>query len=503
MQQLLDHRGMAIDPATIQAIRQTKSDQYPPTHRVPYSGRTRAGVIMTPDQAMTVSSVWACVRYLTISIAKLHWDLKKEIDGGTEKQESNPVHYLLRYRASNEWSSFQFRETLLYWALRWGNGYAEIERTVGGRPFALWPLEPWRVLVMRDIDTEELFYQYFPQRGGLVNLEARDVFHLRGLGDGPVGLSVMAYAAESIGWAKAAQLFGASFFRQSANPSGIVKMKKELTPEAMALLRAEFNRLYAGPSNSNKTAFLDNEMDYQAISIEQEKAQFVETNQFLLDEVCRWFGVPPHKIYNLLRATFTNIEHQSLEVVGDSLTPWARRFCDEADFKMLGQNRNGLYSCMDFKEILMADMAGRMAFYQGLRNIGALNANEIRTSEEMNAIPEDEGGEKYTLQSGMTTLDQIGQVDKALNAVDPAGNRGGGQTTEPGDTGDSETDTSDTGEPAEQDPNVNDRWRAQGVLETKIDELEGRLGRVAAKDRESRQGQDTGATKEAAEAIAY
>jgi HK97 family phage portal protein len=217
----------------------------------------------------------------------------------------------------------------------------------------------------------------------------------------------MAYAADSIGWARAAQLFGASFFRQSANPSGVVKMKRALSPEGLAELRSDFNKLYGGPSGANKVVFLDVEMDYQAISVEPEKGQFIETNQFLLDEVCRWFGVPPHKIYNLLRATFSNIEHQSIEVEEDSIEPWAIRFQDEADYKLLGQNRRSLYSQIELRELAMADMKTRMEYNQGMRNMGAMNVNEIRRREGLNGIGPD--GEKYTMQSGMTTLDKIGE----------------------------------------------------------------------------------------------
>lgn len=454
--QLLDHRGNPVDKAAIEMARQTKDDQYPSTHRgVAYSGRTRAGVLMTPDQALTISAVWACVRYLTQSIAKLPWNLLKRTGDNVQIQDMNRIHWMINYRPSEEWSSFQLRETLMLWALRWGNGYAEIERTENGLPWKLWPIHPSRVTVARDIDTEELFYSITPQRGQSVDVEARDIFHLRGMGEGPVGLSVMAYAAESLGWTKAAQLFGAAFFRQSANPSGIVQMKKTLSPEALSALRSEFNKLYSGPGNANRTVFLDNEMEYQAITVEQEKAQFIETNQYLLDEVCRWFGVPPHKIYNLLRSTFTNIEHQSLEVVGDSLKPWARRLADEADYKLLGQNRMNMYTAFDFREILQPDMKTRMEFYQGMRNMAAMNANEIRAEEGLNEISDEDGGNKYTMQSGNTTLEQIGQV------LSP----GAAPGTSPAQPSEEPDEPDEPEEPAETNPSTNDYWHGAGALD--------------------------------------
>lgn len=369
---------------------------------------TKAGVPMNADAMLKVSACWACTRFLSQTVAGIPWQLKQTSERGSVVLSQHPTNALLNRRVSREWSSFQFRETMTHWGLRWGNGYAEIEWSENGRPLALWPIHPSRVQVMRDGETQELVYAVYANSGGVVYMAAEDIFHLRGYGESPVGLSVMAYAAQSMGWAAAAQIFGASFFRQSATPSGVLQSKKKLSPEAVYNLREEFRTLYSGADSSNKVVVLDAEMEYKSISIDPEKSQFVETSQFLLDEICRWFGVPPHKIYNLLRATYSNIEHQSIEVVSDSIAPWARRFQDEADFKLLGGNRQRLFTKMDLQALVRSDMAGRMTFYQGMRNIGALNVNEIRDEEGLNGIGPD--GDKYTMQSGMTTLDQIGAV---------------------------------------------------------------------------------------------
>lgn len=402
---LLDGKGSPIDPATIEAIRRVQSGQ-PQTSRVAVPAVTAAGIAVNADNALKLSACWACARYLSQSVAVTPWNLRLETPRGSAVQKSHPVHWMLRDRASEEWSSFQFRETMTHWALRHGNGYAEIERYDNGRPAALWPIHPSRTRVMRDLRTGRIAYQVSGNSTGPVYLEPEDVFHLRGFGEGPVGLSLMDYAAQSLGWAAAVQLFGAGFFKRSANPSGIVTAKRKLTPEGLRELRSDFAKLYQGAGTQNQVVFLDGEMEYKPISSDPESSQFVETNQFLLDEICRWFGVPPHKIYNLLRSTFVNIEHQSIEAVYDSILPWAKRFQDEADLKLLGQNRTGYYTQMDLQELVRRDSASRMQFFQGLRNIGALNVNEIRGEEGYNDIGP--AGDKYTLQSGMTTLDKIG-----------------------------------------------------------------------------------------------
>jgi HK97 family phage portal protein len=229
----------------------------------------------------------------------------------------------------------------------------------------------------------------------------------------------MQYAAQSIGWARATQLFGASFFGNGANLSGVVTMKRALTPSGLELLKQKFADLYRGPLKGNQTAFLDNEMEYKPIGIEPEKGQFLETNMFLVEEICRWFGVPPHKIAHLLRATFSNIEHQSIEVVQDSLAPWVKRFEEEADFKLFGpNNRQGFFTKIYLQALLRGDTAARAAYYKTLREIGVFSVNDILALEDMNTIGAD--GDKRVMQSQFTTLEKIGETPEPVAPVSPA-----------------------------------------------------------------------------------
>src|SRR5690606_8059130 len=125
----------------------------------------------------------------------------------------------------------------------WGNAYAEIERDTVGRPLALWPIHPERVDVQRD-ETGALVYEVDNGARGKVLVPRADMFHVRGMGDGPVGLSVIDYAAQSIGWAQATEAFGAGYFGKGANPSGVVTMKKQMDTAGFKRLRAEFRQLY-------------------------------------------------------------------------------------------------------------------------------------------------------------------------------------------------------------------------------------------------------------------
>jgi HK97 family phage portal protein len=400
------------------AARRGVEQRDPGASRAPYPGKTLAGVYVTPDNAVQVPAVWACLRYLSQTVAMLPWNVMNSDGAGAEIQKKHPVQWLLHNRPNPEWSSFQFRETLLHWALRWGNGYAEIERDLAGRPYALWPIHPERVDPRRD-GNGKLYFSVNNGSGQTTDIELADMFHIRGFGEGPVGVNVMEYAAQSIGWAKAMQMFGATFFGNGANLSGVVQKKGTFKPEPLARLKAEFSKLFGGPRNSNRTAFLDDEMEWKPVSVNPKDSQLVDANYFLIEEICRWFGVPPHKIAHLLRATFSNIEHQAIEVVQDSVLPWVRRFEDEADYKLFGQNRQGFYTKLELRGLLRGDFASQVSGLKTLRDIGAVNAEEIREYLDMPPQPAGSGGEKYTMQGQYTTLDKVGEEPPAPPVVAP------------------------------------------------------------------------------------
>jgi HK97 family phage portal protein len=404
------------------ALRRAAEPRDPDAQRLPWGGRTLAGVYITPDTAVQVSAVWACLRYLSQTVAMLPWNVMKSPDGrGADVQSMHPVQWLLHTRPNPEWSSFQFRESLTHWALRWGNGYAEIERDMVGRPIALWPIHPERVEVCRDQETGALFYEVDNGAGQKSRIAAIDMFHIRGFGEGPVGVNVMDYAAQSIGWAKAVQLFGAAFFGNGANLGGVIsKEKGEFKPGPLARLKAEVDKLYRGVFRSNKIAYLDDGMKFTPTTVEPGKAQMVEANYFLIEEICRWFGVPPHKIAHLLRATFSNIEHQSIEVVQDSILPWVKRFEDEADYKLFGQNRQALYTKLELRGMLRGDFKSQQEGFAIMRHNGALNADEWREYVDMKPMPAGSGGDKYTMQEQYTELAKIGEEPPVTSGAAPA-----------------------------------------------------------------------------------
>lgn len=385
-------------------------DPQPQDARVVHFGRTQAGEFITSDTALQNAVVWACVTYLGRTVGQLPWRVMTEdADGVKQRVPTHPVDYLLSRRPCPEYPPLAWRETMVGWAARYGNAIAEIVRDQRGLAASLYPIHPERTTPRRSLETGELVWQVTSENGPVRVLSAMDVFHIRGYGEGPIGLDVMSYAAQSIGWAQATQMFGASFFGNGLNPTVVVETPAKLTLDGFKMLRASLDTVYKGPRNSNKPFIADGGMKVSKLSSTAEEAQFIETRQHQVAEMCRWFGVPPHKVMDLLRGTFSNIEHQSIEVVVDCITPWALRFEQEADFKLFGPaNKQGYFTRMDLKGLLRGDFKSRQEGLAIMRQWGIVSGDEWRALEDMNPIKND-GGDKYIVPLNFTTLEKVGE----------------------------------------------------------------------------------------------
>ena len=408
--------------------RTTRPDGWPGNpQRVFWSGRTDAGVVMDHDNSLRQSTVWACVQYLTKSVAQIDWNVVRELENGdVVPVPSSPVDWILNHRPNAEMGSFTFRQTMLGYALLWGNAYAEIQRDQAGRVVALWPINPDRVRPKRDVDGV-LYYEVWNGANGKEDMDAMDIFHIKGFGNGPIGYDVVSFAAQSIGWARATEIFGSQFFGDGMNPSGIVSMERALTPDAMRELQAKMTK-FRGP-RGDKTLYLDKQMTWTPVSRTPNEAQFIETRAHQVSEICRWFGVPPHKVMHLANATFSNIEHQSIEVVVDSIVPWVKVFEQEADHKLFGSNRMGLETRMRVNSLLRGDSAARAELYRTLFQVGAASPNTILRLEGMNSLgPE---GDQHFVPMNMIPVDLAAEAAMARAAPKPPAVPDGANPDEP------------------------------------------------------------------------
>jgi HK97 family phage portal protein len=353
--------------------------------------------------------VWACIDVIARNIASQKFCIYEPVPGTKRRKmlDDDVRTWMLNTRPNPEMTAIGFREAMLYQVIPFGNAYAEIVRDAGGRVLQLWPLMSDRVMPKRDRRTWALVYQYTQPDGEVVDLTSRQVLHFRGPGLwGLMGENIVARAAKTIAVAAAQERYSAAFFGQGAQPIGTLNFPGKLTPEKTKELRTQWAEKYQGPENSHKPLILESGMKFESISVDAQKSQLTEGKKFSVEEICRWFGVPPHKVQHLEHATFSNIEHSSIEFVRDALTPWERRLCQEIDFKLLDQNRGAWrYSEIDLRPLMRGDAQSRALAAASFRQNGIKSANEIRAEEGLDDAGDD--GDVLLVQSNMTTVENI------------------------------------------------------------------------------------------------
>ena len=402
-----------------------------------FLGGSTSGKSVTERSAMQMTAVYACVRILSESIAGLPVHLYRyQDDGRKEKAVDHTLYRLLHDEPNPEMTSFVFRETLMTHLLLWGNAYAQIIRNGKGEVMALYPLMPNRMTVDRD-EHGQLYYSYQmsssdapTMKEGTVNLKPTDVLHIPGLGfDGLVGYSPIAMAKNAIGMAIACEEYGAKFFANGATPGGILEHPG--TVKDPSRVRDSWNAAFGGSGNANKVAVLEEGMKYTPISISPEQAQFLETRKFQIDEIARIFRVPPHMVGDLDKSSFSNIEQQSLEFVKYTLEPWIMRWEQSINRALLSEAEKSEYFVrFNVDGLLRGDYQSRMEGYATARQNGWMSANDIRELENLDRIPEEDGGDLYLVNGNMVPLTSAGAAYAAAETEESAGEEEKGQEQE-------------------------------------------------------------------------
>jgi len=351
----------------------------PPSGHV---GTSTSGVTINEDRANTVSAWYAGVRVISedIAVAPLH--VYRRTGRVTEKATDDPVYALLHDAPNPEMTSFTFRSTLQAHALAWGNGFAEKELSVSGRTVALWPLRPDRMEVRWEGGTR--VYYYTPTVGATaIRIEARRIFHLPGLGfDGLQGYSVLRMARETLGSAIALRDYGNRVVKNDARPGTVLHHPGTLNDKARENLKRGWTEANQR-EGAGRTALLEEGITLSTFGYPPEDVQFLESQQWQVTEVARWLRVAPHKIGDLSRATFSNIEEQNLDHVTSTLRAWFVRWEQQLDKDVLPP---GLFCEHNLDAQLRGRTLERAQAWVAKIGIGAAVPNEWRESDNQNPL---------------------------------------------------------------------------------------------------------------------
>lgn len=373
-----------------------------------------SGVTVNESTALRYSAFFGAVNLISSQLATPPlFLLKRDEDNGKSRfPVSNPLYRLIHDRPNPEMSSFEWRKVMQAHALTWMGGFSEIERNQEGRPINLWPLVPGRVRPFRQTPDSDLQYLVSNAGGGNVVLDRMDVIHIKGLSlDGVNGLSMTDQMSDSLGLGIAAERFGSGFYGNGASFGGVISYPDNPGDLVKKNNRETLAARHQGVQNAHRLLALYGGAKYEQIGIAPNLAQFLETRQFQVTEVARWFNIPPHKLGDLSRSTNNNIEQQDIDFYKTTMLPWFTGWEQELWYKLVPRLEQNLQIIEFFVDgLLRGDVAARGEFYVKQSLAGAITPNEIRSAENRNKIP---GGDISLVPLNMIPLHQISDYYQA------------------------------------------------------------------------------------------
>mgnify|MGYP000067039158 CR=1 FL=1 len=348
------------------------------------------GQFVNADNAVGIAAVHACVQLIAETVASLPLSPYIRLpDGSKELDHGHPLFNVLHNQANRIQTAFEFREQLVASCLLTGNAYAIKIINSRGEIKELIPVHPALVNAVK-LTNGRLRYEV-STNDGMRNYNQDEVLHLRyRTKDGITGLSPVTIARETIGIALAQQQHEGRFFKNGATLSGAIKHPGQLGAEAKKGLAKSFRDNYSGSSNAFKVVILDEGMDFQAMSMSQQDAQFIESKKMTLEDIARIYRIPPPAIGILDNATYSNITEQSRSLVMHTLRPWLVRIEQSMNACLLSEDDKQTHFIEHNAEgLLRGSIKERYEAYRIAREWGWLNPNEIRAQENMGGIGAD------------------------------------------------------------------------------------------------------------------
>jgi HK97 family phage portal protein len=374
-------------------------------------GETYAGELVTVETSLRIQTVWACVRLLATTIATLPLEVfQKMPDGRGQLVPDLPMSFLLRDQPNADMTAITFWTAMVASLQLWGNAYALMEKRQDGSVISLIPLIPNRLTVTREPDGSLLYrYTWMNVRQDFTEDQ---IFHVKGFTiDGLVGISPISQARETLGIAIAAEKSAASFFRNGMRPSMVMKAPTYLQDAQRARFNDSWMEKFSGSLNSGRVPILEGGWSIDQITMKPEDAELLATRSFSVEEICRWFGVPPSMVGYMDKTTAwgTGLEQINLWFLAYSLRPWLSAIEQEvARSVMTPVQRIVYYAQFNVESLLRLDSEKRAIMMQTLVNSGIATPNEMR-AQFLN-LPPLPGGEQLTMAAGRMPLEGLGQA---------------------------------------------------------------------------------------------
>lgn len=361
---------------------------------------TKAGATMDEEKALGLAVVYACVSKISGTIASLNLGIYERDGANKIKAVGHPAYKLISEEPEPNLTAFNFWEVYVSNVLIYGKAYAIIRRLPNGEPYELCLVHPSRVTI-KDVEGEEVYVikdegSYLPE----------SILHTRNLyGKSPVELN-----RDLLGLAKAVQDFSAEFFASSGNMTGILSSNEPLTKEQIDVIKDSWNN----SGDSLGTKLLPFGFKYERIGVAPESAQVKEQLDYLNQEICRLFGVPPSIVGVASNQTYSNTEQQAISFSKQTIVPLVTKLEQEINLKLIARDeRERIYSKFDLSDMLRGDSASRASYYDTLVKAGIMSINEVRRLENLNPV---DGGDEHTIQVNQISLSALGAYSEKVSS---------------------------------------------------------------------------------------
>ncbi len=381
----------AVAPRAVKAIdQQEMSTVYGGVQYVPLENHQTwtSDLANAAGGGLGIVTVYACVRLLAETIASVPMILYRRVGQGKERATDHPLYPVFHDQPNPDMTSLVWRELLVSHVAGWGNHFSEVARGPLG-DLELWPVRPDRIEAVWDSDGRKQ-YDYLSPSGGRKRMKPGSIFHVPGLSpDGLRGYSPIALHRKALRLYSVAQEYGTNFLENGARPAVVMTHPGNLSTAAIGRLAAQMDDV-RGARNAGKTVILEEGLAITEIGVPPEDAQYIETRKFQMQEIARMYRVPPHMIGDLERATFSNIEHQSIDFVVHTIRPWLVRIEQEIKAQLLADEPDLSVEFL-VDGLLRGDAESRAKALQIQRNSGVINGDEWRAIENLNPIPDGSG----------------------------------------------------------------------------------------------------------------
>lgn len=373
------------------------------------SGLMFGGGGITPENAMREATVFACVRILSEGVAQMDLNLINEDDQGNQTHaKGNPLYNVLKRKPCTWLSGYSYwKWNMINLCLR-GFFLSKKAYSPNGKIVSLIPMHPDYTQFEQAADGTYIFKSVSVQNVQKKNFKAVETimqkdayFSMYATLDGFTPVSPIKYAAEAIKAAGKMRQHGSKFFNNTAVPPGVLSTPDALTDDAFKRMRDSWQETYGG-ENSGKVAILEQGLKFEAISITNEDAQYLETRGYTREEIAAIFGVPPYMVGDTKQAKgWSTIEAQSSDLLRWTFNPWIKRIEDDTLISLIPRNLWGsTYAKFDTMELTRGNMADRQSYYNGGIQNGWLSPNEVRQAENMNKR---DGGDEFLTPMNMNS----------------------------------------------------------------------------------------------------